>query len=133
MHLLSRVIAVLFAMLLAAPWAFAQNTKPELSELLIHAPPNKEGMVTREAYLRQAAAAFDAMGKDKRAAIRARGASTDKALTNLLVHSADKEGMVTRAQYLKHMGEQFDKADKARRGMMGEQNYRQFVEGLGKP
>jgi hypothetical protein len=130
-HTLPRLTAILFAMLLAAPAAFAQGD--DLSKLLTHAPANKEGMVTREAYLKQAAAAFDTMDKDKKAALKARGATTDKALTNLLVHSADKEGTVTREQYLKYMGQQFDKADKAKRGMMGEQGYRNFVDGLAKP
>jgi hypothetical protein len=118
-------------LVLAVPPASAQS---EAEKLLIHVPPNKEGMVTREAYMKQAEAAFDTMDKDKKAAIKARSGASDKALQNLLLHvGPDQEGMVQKQKYMKHMGRMWNKADKAKRGMMAEDTYRQFVEQLTKP
>ncbi len=122
--------ALSICLAIVVPTAFAED---ELQNLLIHAPANNQGMVTRQSYLKQAAAAFDAMDKDKKARINSRSEMSDRNLQNILVHAGpDSEGNVSKTAYMKHMGAMWDKADRARRGMMAEDSYRKFVEELSK-
>lgn len=136
----ARMLGAVFTLLLIAacadqtttpaPGASAQET------LLTHIETDANGMVSKEAFMRRAAAMFDSMDSGKKGMMSmesAKGAS-DKALGNLLTHSTpDQNGMISRQAFMAHAAEMFDKMDTDKKGMMAMSAYETFIKQLSQP
>lgn len=130
-----KMLATLFgAMLITAlPAAGVHAASTSTENLLTHVDRNKDGMVTRDEFLKRAEEMFDKMDKAKKGMMTMDTAhsATDKALEMLLVHTpTNADGMVTKEAFMKHAAEMFDEMDKSKKGMMTMSAYKKFLEQL---
>jgi Ca2+-binding EF-hand superfamily protein len=128
-HLIAVILGTLIVAALPLETAYAAT--PE--SLLTHVDRNKDGMVSRDEFLKRAEEMFNKMDKTKKGMMTMDTAHTavDKALEMLLVHTpTNAEGMVTKEAFMKHAAEMFDEMDKGKKGMMTMSAYKKFIEQL---
>jgi Ca2+-binding EF-hand superfamily protein len=129
----THVIAALFGTLVIAGLPLETAYAASVESLLTHVDRNKDGMVSRDEFLKRAEEMFNKMDKTKKGMMTMDTAHTavDKALENLLVHTpTNADGMVTKEAFMQHAAEMFDEMDKGKKGMMTMSAYKKFLEQL---